>query len=181
MKNKKAIAAIAIILGLAVCGQCGCSSGSPAKDNTEDSSNVQIANPWHEITEDEAKQIIPRLFKVPAGAENVEWSVMESDTGSLVQLSFVLNGEVYTARAQVTGDATADISGMHYEWTQSTDITLANWGDGQMKGKYYRYIGEDEWADLCTWYDEQSQVSYSLSVASRNLDGFDLQGIAEAL
>ena len=70
---------------------------------------------------------------------------------------------------------------MYYEWTQQDDVTLANWADGQMKGKYYRYIGKDEWADLCTWYDEETGISYSVSVSSKDLDGFDLQAIAEAL
>ena len=69
---------------------------------------------------------------------------METDSHTLVQLSFDLNGDSFTARAQVTGDRTADISGMYYEWTQQDDVTLANWADGQMKGKYYRYIGKDE-------------------------------------
>ena len=106
---------------------------------------------------------------------------METDSHALVQLSFDLNGDSFTARAQVTGDRTADISGMYYEWTQQDDVTLANWADGQMKGKYYRYISKDEWADLCTWYDEETGISYSVSVSSKDLDGFDLQAIAEAL
>ena len=50
-----------------------------------------------------------------------------------------------------------------------------------MKGTYYRFVGEEEWADLCTWYDEENGASYSISVTSKDLDGFDLQAIAEML
>ena len=70
---------------------------------------------------------------------------------------------------------------MYYDWTQKDEITLKNWADGKMKGTYYRFVGDDEWADLCTWYDAEKGISYSVSVTSKDLDGFDLQAIAEAL
>ena len=181
MRRGKAIVALAIMMGLAICAQSGCSVNHSQNNDSQGGENVQIANPWHNITETEAKKLCSHSFGVPAGAENTVWSAMETDSHTLVQLSFDLNGDSFTARAQVTGDRTADISGMYYEWTQQDDVTLANWADGQMKGKYYRYIGKDEWADLCTWYDEETGISYSVSVSSKDLDGFDLQAIAEAL
>ncbi len=185
MRRKQIIAVLAILLGLAVCVQSGCAVNQSQRNDTQSGQNVQIANPWRDVTEDEAKALCPHSFGVPAGAENVVWRAMNASAddfpGALVQLSFDLNGDSFTAREQVTGDKAADISGMYYEWTQQDDITLANWGDGQMKGQYYRYIGEEEWADLCTWYDEEAGISYSVSVLSKDLDGFDLQAIAEAL
>ena len=181
MKKTKAIAAIAIMTALVIGAQVGC-AGNPSQNNdTPGAENVQIANPWRDVTEAEAKKISPDAFSVPAGAENVSWSVMESGSEPLVQLSFDLNGDSFTAREQVTNDKAADIAGMYYDWTQQTDVTLANWADGKMKGTYYRFVGEDEWADLCTWYDEANGISYSLSVTSKDLDGFDLQAIAEML
>lgn len=185
MRGKKAIGVLAILVGLAVCTQSGCAVNHSQSDDMQSGQNVQIANPWRDITEAEAKELCPHSFGVPAGAENVVWSAMDADSdgvpGALVQLSFDLNGDSFTAREQVTGDKEADISGMYYEWTQQDDITLVNGADSQMKGKYYRYIGEDEWADLCTWYDKEAGISYSVSVSSKDLDGFDLQAIAEAL
>lgn len=185
MRRKQAIAALAILVGLAVCAQSGCADSHSPSDDTQSGQNVQIANPWRDITETEAKELCPHSFGVPDGAENVVWSAVDADaedvSGALVQLSFDLNGDSFTAREQVTGDKAADISGMHYEWTHQDDMTLTNWADGQIKGKYYRYIGEDEWVDLCTWYDEEAGISYSVSVSSKDLDGFDLQAIAEAL
>lgn len=185
MRRKKAIAALAILVGVAICAQSGCADSHLAGDDTQSGQNVQTVNPWRDITQAEAKELCPHSFGVPAGAENVVWSAMDSDAeavpGTLVQLSFDMNGDSFTAREQMTGDTAADISGMVYGWTQQDDMTLVNWADGQIKGKYFRYIGEEEWADLCIWYDEEAGVSYSLSVSSKDLDGFDLQAIAEVL
>ena len=36
-------------------------------------------------------------------------------------------------------------------------------------------------ADLCTWYDIEIGISYSLSTTAKDLDGFDIQGIVEAM
>ena len=180
MKRRKAITVIAIMTALVIGTQVGC-AGKTSKSNDAGAGNVQIANPWRDVTEAEAGKMFPHTFGVPAGAENVSWSVMESDAETLVQLSFDMYGDTFTAREQVTRDKGADNSGMYYNWTYQSDITLANWGDGQMKGKYYRFVGEEEWADLCTWYDVANGISYSLSVTSKDLDGFDLQAIAEML
>ena len=181
MKSRKAIAVIAVMTALVIGTQVGCAGKTSQSHDTPGTGNVQIANPWRNVTEAEARKMFPHSFSVPAGAENISWSVMESESETLVQLSFDLNGDTFTAREQATHDKAADISGMYYDWTQKTDMTLANWADGQMKGTYYRYVSEEEWADLCTWYDEANGISYSLSVTSKDLDGFDLQAIAEML
>ncbi|WP_031555151.1 hypothetical protein [Oribacterium sp. FC2011] len=166
---------------------------SEANEKTADSEKgasnelVGLANPWRDITYDEAFEVVAKLFKAPEGATNEKWSICESVAdpsgvpGPLVQLSFDLDGMSYTAREQVTGDNAEDISGMYFEWTSAEDITLASWADGQMEGKYYRYIGEKECADVITWYDIEYGASYSLSVTAEDLDGFDLQAVAEAM
>ena len=146
---------------------------------------AQIANPWREITEAEAKAFCPKTFCVPEGAQNVRWSVMDSAAdpsgvpGALVQLSFDLNSNSFTAREQITGDEEVDQSGMYYEWTARLGGTLRNWND--IPCTCYRWIGEDGYADLCTWYEAEAGTSYSVSVTAGDLDGFDLQAIAEAL
>ena len=154
---------------------------------SEAGESVGMANPWRDITEEEAIEMIPNLFKIPEGATNVRWSVMgeydpQSRTlpGPLVQADYDLEGLSFTERAQVTGDTVSDISGMYYDWTVSDDVTLAGWGGGNMKGKAYRYLGDDETADLITWYDVEIGISYSLSTSAPDLDGFDIQAVAEA-
>ncbi len=152
-----------------------------------DESAAQIANPWRDSTEDEAAENCPRSFVVPDGAENVQWSMMDSAAdpsgipGALIQLSFDLNGNSFTAREQLTGDTQIDQSGMYYDWTVEEESVLQFWADGAMPCRTYRYIGENEFADLCTWYDAEAGISYSLSVAAEDLDGFDIEAVAGAM
>ncbi len=161
-----------MLLLLAACGQ----KEAPAQ--TTGSESTQIANPWREVTEAEAKTVYPQTFTLPDGAENAAWRVMESTgTPALLELRFELNGLQFTARQQQTGNRDADLSGMYYTWTAQDSMTLRN----GLTGTIYRCIDEDGYADLCVWYDEASGVSYSLGVTAKDLDGFDLQAVAEAL
>lgn len=172
---KKTISVILLlVLLLAACGK----NEAPAQTKLQDGENTQIANPWREITEDEAKAIYPQSFSVPEGAENAVWRVMETaDAPALLELDFDLDGLRFTARQQETGNRDADLSGMYYTWTAQVGMTLRN----GLTGTMYRNISEDGYADVCVWYDEAAGVSYSLSVTAKDLDGFDLQAVAEAL
>ena len=184
MKKKHAAIILLIALGLTACGQKEAAAAEPQVQNTE---TVQIANPWRDITEEQAKEIYPISFAVPEGAENAAWSVMDSAAdpsgvpGALVQLSFDLYGMHFTAREQVTGIKNADQSGMYYDWTVQAALLLKNWGGRDLEGWYCRYIGENEYADLCIWYDDETGVSYSLSTTAKDLDGFNLDAVAEAM
>ncbi|MBR0376765.1 MAG: hypothetical protein IJH59_09400 [Firmicutes bacterium] len=167
MKKLLVLAALILLLCLAACG------GAPQEE--------EIANPWHDITEEEAAELCPASFALPEGAENASWSVMDAEEGAspLVQLSFDLDGNSFIAREQLTEDAGADISGMYYDWTAQLDDTLQNWGG--LACHSYRHVGDDGYADLCAWYDEARGVSYTLSVTAEDLEGFDLLAVAEAL
>ena len=161
-----------LMLLLAACGQ----KDAPAQTTVSES--TQIANPWREITEAEAKEIYPQTFTVPDGAEKAAWRVMESAGASaMLELDFELNGLQFTARQQQTGNRDTDLSGMYYTWTAQDSMTLRN----GLTGTMYRCIADDETADLCVWYDPASGVSYSLGVTAKDLDGFDLRAVAEAL
>ena len=164
MKKALILMALILLLALTACG------GEQQEG---------MPNPWHDISETEVADLCPASFVVPEGAENASWSVMEAeDAAPLVQLTFDLNGNSFTAREQVTEDAAADISGMYYEWTAESEDALQNWG---LPCRSYRHVGDDGYADLCAWYDEASGVAYSLSVTAEDLDGFDLLAVAEAL
>lgn len=194
-----------IVLAGALLAGCGANDGSQATkaDNTEtvqeettaaDSTGEEassqeetegLANPWRESTEEEAEQICPRMFKAPDGATEKQWRILdtqsEEDEGKLVELDFQLNGKEFCARAQYGVDEEDEIHGLHYDWDVTDDVTLANWGDGNMKGKCYRALEDDQTVDLITWYDIEIGIGYSLSVSDKDLDGFDLQAVAEQM
>ena len=150
----------------------------------DEGSEVGMANPWRECTEDEAKAACPRLFKAPDDAVVNGWTIMDSTTdeaGALVQLDFSADGNEFTARAQYGAAEDADIAGMYYDWTATEDVALSSWGYGNMQGVTKRYIGDGEMVDLCTWYDQEIGIAYSLSVAAEDLEGFDITAVANQM
>ncbi|MCR5283746.1 MAG: hypothetical protein K6E18_10275 [Lachnospiraceae bacterium] len=160
-----------------------------AEDSQADAAeaeSTEMANPWRECTEEEAKAACPRLFKAPDDAVVNGWTMMDVEgeegvPGPIVQLDFRIEGRAFTARAQYGAGENDDIDGMNYDWTVSDEVTLANWGEGNMKGVYNRCIEDDGMVDLLTWYDYEIGIAYSVSVEAEDLDGFDLQAIAEQM
>ena len=66
MRRGKAIVALAIMMGLAICAQSGCSVNHSQDNDSQSWENVQIANPWRDITETEAKNyVLSRLAYLP--------------------------------------------------------------------------------------------------------------------
>ena len=142
-----------------------------------------MADPWRDITAEEANACVPNLFKAPEGAEDIHWAVMdgEENAPSLVELGFVLDGQSYVAREQITGDAYEDISGMYYEWGEPETVKLANWAGGEMEGKVYTAQDDLGMAKLCTWYNVEIGISYSLAAVGDDLGGLDIQAVAESM
>ena len=154
----------------------------------EEEESVGMANPWVDITEEEANELCLRLFKAPEGATVQGWMKCEDlgdpdkGIGPMIQLSFALDDMNFTARAQQGAAEDTDIAGNYVEWTVGPeDCTLANWGGGNMAGKMYRSINDTGYVDMITWYDMEIGISYSLSVAAKDLDGFDIQAVAEQM
>ena len=204
MKNRIIILTTVLAMSVGMIAGCGSASETaqePAQTEsaqeatteaaaTEQSTEeaVGMANPWVDITEEEANSLCARLFKAPEGATVEGWSKCEElgdsskGIGPLVQLSFSLDNNEFTARAQQGASEDTDIAGLYVDWTVGpTDTTLANWGGGNMTGKTYRSINDTGYVDLITWYDMEIGISYSLSVAAKDLDGFDIQAVAEQM
>lgn len=179
-----AVLVLALMLALVACGQKAAVEEASVPAQEEES--VSMANPWREVTQEEAQALCARSFNVPEGAENVVWSVNDSVAdasgvpGALVQVAFDLNGMSFVAREQVTGDTEVDNSGMNYQWTAQEEGSMSSWFEG-MTCKLSRFIGEGESADLCTWYDVETGISYSLSTVAADLDGFDITAVANAM
>ena len=159
-----------------------------ATEETAEDEQVGMANPWVVITEDEANALCARLFEAPEDATDVVWSKCEElgdadkGIGPLLQMSFTMDDLFYTARAQQGAAEDADIAGNFVEWTVGPeDATLSNWAGGNMAAKTYRAINDTGYVDMITWYDVEIGIAYSLSVAAEDLDGFDIQGVAEQM
>ena len=150
--------------------------------NEEGEGNTELANPWKECTEKEAVESCPRLFRAPDGSTVNGWSMMEdSSAGNMIQLDFRLEGVDYCARAQYGADVDKDISGLYYDWDDTREVTLLYWGGSNMPATISRHV-EDGWmVDLCSWYDIEIGIAYTLSAEAEDLDGFDIQAIVEQM
>ncbi|MBO4900648.1 MAG: hypothetical protein J5509_10210 [Lachnospiraceae bacterium] len=204
--KKKLLTALVIGMIMTAAAGCGKQEDTPSDAQTTDTAvtdtaddttttdaadttdaNVSMANPWVETSYEEVKEFHPFLFNAPEGATNVVWRKLEgseSDSASgspLVELDFTLDGMDFNARTQFGAAEDADISGMYYDWDVTEDVTFSNWRDGYMTGKMSRAIGDDETADLITWYDIEIGIAYSLSVVAPDLDGFDISAVADAM
>lgn len=197
MKKKLAIlvAAALVATSLSACGNTASESETPAEtvEPTEtgegEEAFVDMANPWRDATEEEARKYAPNGFSAPEGASNVRWSIMLPDNDparemeSMVQLDFDLDGQAYTAREQMSGDTPEDITGMYYDWQSKDTVTLANWMGGMATdgATVMSYEDSEESARACIWYDIETGYSYSLGVSGHDLSNVDIQAVAEAI
>ena len=191
---KKKYTFMASVLMLALMAGCGKEDETTTATTTEATTEAteqetteevvggdELANPWVDITEEEAVGKCPRLFAAPEGAENVKWSYMDDKEKNqpIVQLVFTMDGTEYTERAQMGGEA-ADISGMYYDWTHTEDVTYSKWGDGNMTGKVYSYAEDDVVkAMMATGFDVEIGINYSLSATGDDLNGLDIQAVMD--
>ncbi len=204
MKKKLIGTVCAFVIGASLI--TGCAVQVPAAGNTstdaaaseeaavsgtaeEEGSAVGMANPWVAITEEEAESHCVRLFKIPDGAELIDWMMLEGSESEsvvgepLIQLSFTTDDPemVFQARAQQGAPEDKDIAGLYVEWAAEDEATLANWGGGHMPAKCFRSVSDTGMVDLITWYDVEIGILYTLSTAAEDLDGFDIRAVAEAM
>ena len=148
-----------------------------------DEPSVGMANPWVDITEEEAANYLPRMFTPPMGATKIHWMALNPGSeddfpGPLIQMNFDVDGGSFVARGQYGAKEDDDISGMYYEWDAPKEVTLDNWGFGEMQAKVYGFENESEKALLCTWYDIEVGIAYSLSTDSFGPDEYDIAQLA---
>ncbi len=185
---KKSIASIVLIGVVAIVSLAGCASKGGDAAAKEEENTVGIANPWVDIDEKEAGELCKNLFVMPEGATNVRWCKCESlgdpdkGIGPLVQANFVYDGMDFCARAQQGAAEDTDISGVYADWAVGPEeATLTTPDGGSMPGKAYRAIDEEGYRDLITWFDGGISAKYSLTVEASDLDGFDIQAVAEQM
>ena len=93
-----ALLVLSLMLALAACGQNAAVEEASAP--AEEEGSVSMANPWREVTQEEAQAACTRSFNIPEGAENVKWSIMDAAAdpsgvaGAMVQAVFDRSPEI---------------------------------------------------------------------------------------
>ncbi len=144
---------------------------------------------WLPTTEGEARELCPKLYKVPEGAQDVEWTAMAGEKPEdpvTVKTDFkLMEGErpmIFCAMEKGNCQEDENISGLEYDWNVVDDGNLTGWGGVQ--AKFYRYFDDTQAVDLATWFDVETGAAYCLytTVASLDdIDGFDIQAIVEQM
>ena len=136
-----------------------------------------IAQPdlfWYETDAEGVMESVGVRFGVPSDAENVVYRLPEDNR--MAEMQFTLNGIAHVARIQPTA-AFENISGVQYaEWAISDDCMIG-WCEAQAM---MTRDGENIVA-LCLWYDAAPGIMYSVTAASRDFLGLDIQAAAEAI
>jgi len=132
---------------------------------------IGLANPMREVDKADIMNELGLEFKVLEGAKDVKYFIINDITA---EMDFTdENGIQYTARMQPTSEFT-DISGLYYEWDSDMGCEVS-YCDGEVK----RHIGDEETIDLILWFDAAPGIMYSLSATGKDLDGFDIEAVAE--
>ena len=129
---------------------------------------MQMANPWKETSAEEMVQTIGLSFRVPEGAANVVYRMLESE--QLAEVQFELNGAKCAARIKPAA-VYEDISGMYYEWSETAPCEIL-WCSGERM----QTTVDERSISLCLWYDVVPGLMYSVS-AEGELNAFDLANV----
>ena len=189
MKKRIIVLVLASVLSAAVLSGCTINatlnrSGSDKKDTIEveedtgeeaedEAGSTYIGNPWRDVDADEIAEVMNAGFIIPDGATDVHYSIM--DEGPLAQADFTYDGLDFTARMQRTDDF-EDISGCYYDWDVEDECEI--FGSPAVAK---RALTEEEMVDVFLWRDEAEGLMFSLNTADKDLDGFDIQAVAESM
>lgn len=141
--------------------------------NEPEEGTVAIGNPWKDdVSADDVYKLIDAYFIVPDGAQDVTYRINESDR--LAEMNFTLDDLAFCARMKPT-EALEDISGLYYEWDGELDDTVSG-----AEAKFRSAVSDSEMVHNVIWFDE-SGMSFSLMTSDKDLDGFDITAVVEAM
>lgn len=196
MKKRIVLAAMVLSALMAGCSNKAADSGAPADGQEEvkeeaaepgkgdaagdaagDSAGeaAGVANPWTDTDREGILQSLGFSMDAPEGAKNVSYQMNE--TMGLGQMSFSYGDPEleYTYRMK-SGVEFEDISGLNYTWNLE-DSGSVGWCDA----KVFRTNSEGKTIDLCLWFDVAPGMMYSLSTSAEDLDGFDIEAVADQI
>lgn len=192
--TKRCLMAI-LVAGVSATILAGCGSSGALEVDQEDAiititnngddtePTVGIANPWIDTTKEGVIEATGLNIYTPQEATNAQYSYMT--TSNMAQVTFEMYGnDGWTFRKQ-KADMLMDISGLYYEWVNQESTQVAG-----KEAMLYAYVeGADDsgmidnlyGVQLINWYDDTTGITYSLSVAGTDLNGMDLEVIAQNL
>ena len=170
---KKFIIATAIAMAI-ICAACAKKEAEqPAEpevqETAEENKSAGLPNPMVEKTKDEMTAA-GFEFNVPDGATNVKYFIID---GKLGEMQFEFNTLRCSARIQST-EKYEDISGMYFTW-DSTEKGKVGYSEADLMF----FKGTEESAQCIMWYDAAPGLMYCVSAIGKDMDGFDIQAIAE--
>ena len=183
MKYKNLILPILFILCLVGCSKAeniitneqNTKEPDVLESSTEELSgeSMQVANPWRESSEAEIEELMHIEIDLPGDFSNVYYQVMNE--GELCEIDFDYLDLTFTYRMKET-NGREDISGMYYDWDMEDTADFHGY-----EAYASRAVTDEETADLFEWYDKDGGNMYSLGTTAKDLDGFDIQAVAEML
>lgn len=151
------ILALTMALSLAACGKKGEPAAQP--DGSASSSELAgVVNPIHEVTHDEMVEKTGVDIDAPEEGTDVSYVYID-EAPAIAEVSFTVDGVKWCYRAFVGNFDALFLSGMNYDWTDTTEGEVA-----YCPAAVSIYDG-DEKAACVTWYDVVPDVTYSLSTA----------------
>lgn len=171
MKKFMSKAMILTMVAAIACGATACST-STVQDTSADVTTeamAEIANPVRESSQDEIERLFAITMQAPEGAEDVRYSIIDTEDQTIAQMDFKLDGKEMCLRATPTtitninraanveaGPESANISGLYYDWSYI--------GVDQV----YDYAAvvriSDEKAGYIGWLDIVPGILYNLSM-----------------
>ena len=161
---KKIVAIMTACVMALMCAGCGAAKTEATEET------VALPNPMVEVTADELMDKLGLSFNVPDGAEDVKYFVINNE---MAEMRFTYNTVNCCARIKPTVEF-EDISGMYYKWNVE-ETGKVSYNEAQIK----RYNGNDITVDACLWFDAAPGLMYSVTADGKDLDGFDIQAVAE--
>lgn len=139
---------------------------------------ITLDNPWEVMSAEELQKAAGILFHAPNGAEQMayRWYAAEQ----LAEMQFTLNGGDYCFRAKPVAldlGELPDISGLFFNWEHQEPATVAGFDGVISQAK----TETGDTVECVLWYDNTTGTMHSLSVTARDVDGLDLEAVAEQI
>lgn len=112
-------------------------------------------------------------FNIPEEAKDIQYFIID-DTMAEVQYDW--NHVKICFRMMPAAEYT-DIAGVFGEWTAEDPCIV---GD-HCEGMCYRFIDSTGTLDQCLWFDAAPGIMYAVNASAADLDGFDVEAIAEQM